>query len=312
MRFTSLPCQLLSLLLLGSGCAALAEAEPASGETEQSSASAQRATLDERSKLNALALEARVDEAEQQRLDAAGTEFLALWRVANAPKAKGVVVLLPDDDESIDAPLIVGSLRRKLPDNGWSSLSLSLPDPLGALLPPRSSKPAKSDDNTATPIKEAPSSPAKTPEAPRTAYVQGLFARIDAAIAFAEKQAEPVALLGHGSGAYWAAHYIAEREPAKAKLLLLVDSRQPESFSVEISELLPQIKAKVADFYYQDKGADQQAALQRKQVSQRLEQLDFTQVAMQALPGNPELASEQLLRRLRGWLDKHATAPSGN
>jgi hypothetical protein len=315
MRFTYPACQLLCLLLLSAAALAHAEQTPSSAASEESTkATTPRASLDERSSLNALALEAQLSRDEQQRLDAAGTEFLALWRVANSPEAKGIIILLPDDDESLDSPQGIGALRRRFPDSGWSSLTLSLPDPLGALLPARAQgvdgTAEKGETNRASGAAEnAPDDEAKNPhEAPRTAHVQRIFARIDAGIAFAERQqAKFIVLLGHGSGAYWAAHYVAERTPDKVRHLMLVDSRQPESFSVAISSLIPQIKVSIADFYYPDSPAARQAALQRKQISQRQKAPDFVQVALESLPGNPEQTAEQLLRRLRGWLDKHTT-----
>ena len=132
-------------------------------------------------------------------------------------------------------------------------------------------------------------------------------ATADAGIAFAgQQQAKVVVLLGHGSGAYWAARYIAERKPANVTHLVLVDTRQPEGFDAPFNDLLAQLSAKVGDFYYRDSASARQAALARKQLSQRQKQPALVQISLDALPGNPDVAQEQLFRRLRGWLDKHA------
>ncbi len=40
-----------------------------------------------------------------------------------------MVILVPGDGESPDWPQAIGPLRRKLPDAGWQTLSLALPDP---------------------------------------------------------------------------------------------------------------------------------------------------------------------------------------
>ncbi|NEK66148.1 MAG: DUF3530 family protein, partial [Xanthomonas perforans] len=68
------------------------------------------------------------------------------------------------------APPTVGPLRRKLPDAGWHSLSLTLPDPQGASLPVRvATPPASTDGKAAEPAAEKapePSTPAPTTEAP--------------------------------------------------------------------------------------------------------------------------------------------------
>lgn len=318
-RLRHLPRYALCLTLLASALAVHAEQTPPAKDGEKADAKPeQRAPLPERSDLEALALERQLAATEQQQLDAAGTTFLALWLPANDPAPMGAVILIPGDEESADAPPTMGPLRRKLPDAGWHSLSLTLPDPQGANLPVRVAEPPASADGkpaeapaekapepaTPAPPGEAPSADA---EAARAAHVERVFARIDAGIAFTgQQQAKVVVLLGHGSGAYWAARYIAERKPANITHLVLVDTRQPEGFDAPFNDLLAQLTAKVGDFYYRDSAAARQAALARKQLSQRQKQPALVQVSLDALPGNPAVAQEQLFRRLRGWLDKHA------
>lgn len=320
MRFRHSPRYMLCLMLLTGTMAAHGEQSPPADTGEKAETKPeQRAPLAERSELEALALERQLAANEQQRLDAAGTQFLALWLPANDPAPKGAVILLPGDEESADAPRVIGPLRQKLPDAGWHSLSLSLPDPQGANLPIRvvesapaaGEVPAEKPAEPATPEPAPTSAPATEPtqnaEAARAAHVERVFARIDAGIAFAgQQQAKTLVLMGHGSGAYWAARYIAERKPANVAHLLLVDLRQPEGFESPINDLLAQLKASVGDFYYRDSPTARQAALLRKQLSQRQKQPTFVQVGLDALPGNADVAEEQLFRRLRGWLDKQA------
>lgn len=314
-----LPRYALCLTLLASALPGHAEQNPPGKDGEKAGAKPeQRAPLPERSDLEALALERQLAATEQQQLDAAGTSFLALWRPANDPAPMGAVILVPGDEESADSPPTVGPLRRRLPDAGWHSLSLTLPDPQGTNLPVRVAAPPTSGDGKAAeapaekaPEPATPAPPAEAPsadtEAARAAHVERVFARIDAGIAFTgQQQAKVVVLLGHGSGAYWAARYIAERKPANITHLVLVDTRQPEGFDAPFNDLLAQLTAKVGDFYYRDSAAARQAALTRKQLSQRQKQPALVQVSLDALPGNPDVAQEQLFRRLRGWLDKHA------
>ena len=314
-RFRYSPRHLLGLTLLSTALATAGEQPPATETGKKDDAAVeQRAPLAERSELEALALERQLAAAEQQRLDAAGTPFLALWLPANDPAPKGAVILLPGDEESADAPRTIGPLRHKLPDAGWHSLSLSLPDPQGASLPVRVAEPLaakaettaeQSPETAATAEPAPPAESAPSAEAVRAAHVERVFARIDAGIAFAEQQqAKSVVLLGHGSGAYWATRYMAERKPATITHLLLVDISQPEGFASPINDLLAQITASVGDFYYRDSVTAREAALQRKQLSQRQKQPTFVQVGLDALPGNPAVGEEQLFRRLRGWLDK--------
>src|SRR5476649_2578465 len=91
----------------------------------------ERAPLLSRSKEDAQALERQLPLQEQQQLQAGDETFLALWKPANSSDPKGAVIIIPGADESADWPDAVGPLRRKFPDVGWASLSLTLPDMLG-------------------------------------------------------------------------------------------------------------------------------------------------------------------------------------
>ena len=102
-----------------------------------------RAPLPERSEVDATALEQRVEQKEQQQLKAGEEPFLALWLPANVAEPSGAVIIVPGDDESADWPQGVGPLRSKLPNGGWHSLSLTLPDPNSDAPPVRIAEPAR-------------------------------------------------------------------------------------------------------------------------------------------------------------------------
>lgn len=289
-----------------------------------------RAPLAERSEVEATALEQRLEQKEQQQLQAGDERFLALWLPANVAEPSGAVIILPGDDENADWPQSVGPLRSKLPNGGWHSLSLTLPDPNSDAPPLRSAEPATEDaaaDTTEAPAEEsAEDSPAtdeataqtsssqldsadtagskvKNIEAQQKAHAQRVLARIESAIGFAEEQqAKTIVLLGHGSGAYWAARYLAERKPANIQNLLLVAAQLPAGYTPPLDELIPQLQLATGDFYYKDLPADRQAALKRSQASKRQKHPAYIQIAMKALPGNREAEQEQLYRRIRGWL----------
>ena len=286
---------------------------------------APRVPLEERSQDSAEALERQLPRDEQQMLQAGEEQFLALWKPANAPEAKGVLILLPGADESADWPRTIKPLRLKLPDIGWSSLSLSLPDSQGAPLPeavlPRTAQAVTVDTATAAdsaqaPVQDGEQPPSEEAEAaaapaepvpPATAVdpAERVFARIQAGIAFAEQQdAQRIVLLGHGSGAYWAALYLKERQPAAIKQLVVVAPQLPTGQTPPLEELIPGLKLATGDFFYKDLAADRGNAVRRLQASKRLAHEGYTQVALKALPGNLEAEQEQLFRRVRGWLEK--------
>jgi pimeloyl-ACP methyl ester carboxylesterase len=273
----------------------------------------------ERSADAASALIRQLPDQEQQVLQAGDESFLALWLPANAVEAHGVVVLVAGDGESADWPNVLGPLRRKLPEAGWHSLTLSLPDPQDDL----PLAPAIKAANAAT-ATDAPPPAAKAGELPPVTdtvqpdpspqtdqptedaserHARRIKQRIAAALELArQQQAKQIVLLGHGSGGYWSMRYLSDEQPADVRSLLLVNVKPAADASPGLDELQASLKLTTGDFYYKDRPLERSAATERAQASKRQKHPAYTQVALKALPGNPEVEQEQLYRRLRGWL----------
>ena len=315
-----LPCALPVLAVDGPP-----ETEPAIAEPEV------RPLLQERSQEDAAALERQVAQDEQQLLQAGQDSFLALWKPANSSEPSGAVIIVPGAGENADWPVTVGPLRRKLPDANWASLSLSLPDmqstasqprPVEQEKPPAEPAPnssSKDASTTAKPIEQAASAgtdstatPLQTSEsfkAMSTADAARIYARIDAALAFAQQQnMRTVVLLGNGTGAYWAARYISERKPPQIAKLILVAAATPDQVKPELSQLTPNLTVGLLDVFYKDTVLARKSALQRLQASKRANRQNVVQVGLIAMPGNREAEQEQLMRRVRGWLSPQPTA----
>ena len=165
-----------------------------------------RAPLPERSQEDAAALERQLPQHEQQQLQAPNDSFLALWKPANSSAPEGAVIIIPGAGETADWPLTVSPLRNKLPDANWASLSLSLPDMQSEASQPREAEPekppaaiatdssSKAATTTAKPIEQAASDGTESTESEAAqtgqdldkADAERIFARIDAAIAFAQ------------------------------------------------------------------------------------------------------------------------------
>jgi len=149
-------------------CLALLPASPVLlAEEDAAAPAAERAPLEERSREAASGLERQLPAREHQRLKAGEESFLVLWQPANVDEPSGLVILLPGEGESADWPEAVGPLRRELPDAGWSTLALTLPDPSGDPLPPR---PLKTEEPTraepaVSPEKAEEDGPANTEQA---------------------------------------------------------------------------------------------------------------------------------------------------
>lgn len=318
---TTLPALCLTLILPCS-----VHAEDGKAPESKADAAVQRPALIERNQEDALALERQVPKEEQQSLQAGSDSFLALWKPANNPTPQGVLVILAGAGETADWPKTVGPLRRKFPDADWGTLSLALPDLLTESPVARSESPAPApkaqDTSKAAPAKDTPAdananiaqatAPETDAESSDSAPVDAssdntdaerIFARLDAAVAYAQQQnARSIVVLGSGSGAYWAARYLSERQPAQVQKLVMVSAQTPPKAEHSLDSLTPTLKVPTADFYYNDQGSARQAAQQRLQASKRLKDSNYKQVALTAMPGNRSAEQEQLFRRIRGWL----------
>ena len=248
-RTTLAMCCLASLLPLG---ALAADAEQPPVTNEAPAAPAPRPPLLERSQEDAQALERLVPKAEQQTLQGGADSFLALWKPANDSDPQGAVIIVPGAGETADWPNAVGPLRRKFPDVGWHSLSISLPDlladsPQARVEAKPAAKPAPEQGESA-PAKDLPADAnanvaqataadadtaestdaAQASEQTDPADAARIFARLDAAVAFAQQHnARSIVLIGHGSGAYWAARYLSEQQPPQVQKLVLVAAQTP-------------------------------------------------------------------------------------
>ena len=286
---------------------------------------AERQPLPERSQQEASALERQVPQQEQQQLQAGSDSFLALWKPANSAEAEGVVILVPGAGETADWPQAIAPLRRKLPGAAWGTLSLSLPDVSVDTLPPRVIEPpeavvdtsSKEGSTAAKPVEQAASAeaegtdPAVVPGADEQDKTDAkrIFDRIDAAVAFAQTQsARSVVLLGHGTGAWWAARYLSEKQPSQVQRLVMVAGKTPAARQPDLQQLAPVLKVPTADVFYQEDAQDRKNAQERRQAAKRSKNDTYKQVSLTALPGNSAAEQEQLYRRVRGWLSPQGGA----
>src|SRR5690606_2423493 len=114
-----------------------------------------------------------------------------------------------------------------------------------------------------------------------------------------------IVLLGHGTGAYWAARYLAEREPGEIHNLLIVDAEVPRDFRPALEDMVPRLQLATGDFYYKDRRVDREAAKARLQASRRETGRTYGQIGTPARPAHAPTEQDPLYRRLRGWLSLH-------
>jgi hypothetical protein len=340
----------LTLALLLHGLPAQAEDAPVGGEASPAAVVSEpaarpvppRPMLDTRSESHEQALQRKLPARQQFTLDGGADPFLSLWLPANQAQPVGLVILLPGEGETADWPTAIGPLRRQLPDIGWSTLSLTLPDGPNAGVKPRKGEPVtvvlegveKVEAPEATETSEAQVEPtaeaasAEQEATPSTAateaipevisaivplddlapaepdHAQRVQARLRAALEFARQQKpRTIVLLGHGTGAYWAARFLQEQQPNEVAQLVIVSPREPEGAEAGLDELLPQLHLATADFYYRDQTSQQAAARERLNAGKRQQHPTYMQIGLQSLPSNARAEQEQLVRRVRGWLE---------
>ena len=290
----------------------------------------ERAAVLERSAQHALT-QALPGASEQQMLKTPNGEFLALWQPAHTAKPQGVVILLPGQYQHVDQPGVIQPLRTQLPQYGWHTLSLSLPEPYNPV-PVRQAvpelvksapsdqdkdgeiaSPPSQDEPAAEPIEQVQAEPAEEPEAaphapskpdtdPRLEYAEALFDRLDAALAFVKAHnPSQLVLLGHGSGAYWSARYVQNRTPADVTGLIWVSADDAQGMTPTLQMLLGELEKPVVDLYERQTLRQQQSAQARKAQSLQLGLTDYRSVGLSALP-NPIANQEQLVKRVRAAL----------
>ncbi|MBB2898035.1 DUF3530 family protein [Pseudomonas sp. AS2.8] len=324
----------LCLLLLGLAAPVLAE-EPPTPAPETPAAPATVAPALERSQEQQQALMRQLPAEQQKTLQAGDESFLALLVPAARAKANGTVVLVPGDGESADWPNVVAPVRQQLPTFGWQTISLSLPDPYDPVVAiERDTAPADTDaqansEQTAPPVTgssgTAPAAPTQAeagsgepaqaavapvdPEAAANAQATRVLARIAAGIDLALQQgANSIVLVGHGTGAYWAARYLAEKEPGEVKQLVLIDGREPQGLPPRLDATMGKTDLQIADLVH----APGPAAQRRKERAAQKANKGYRQIDLPVIPGDRAAEQEQTVRRLRAWLDRLPPAASGS
>lgn len=226
-------------------------------------------------------------------LEANGEEFLGLLKEAETGDPQGCVILLHGDHGHPDWPQVISPLRQKLPTHSWCTLAIEIPDVGGRaspVLPPSNSTDEAQTDN-ATLINEAT-----------------VFARIDAALAFAEERGfQRHVFLGYRSGAAYAVRYAAERSLTE-QALVMIEARTVAPFTnYQLAQEIRRLELPILDYYF-NRGPNnkrfaqwrQAAANQRTNQENNYRQID-------ALPDArfDPIGDKRLVQRVWGFLKQN-------
>lgn len=241
-----------------------------------------------------------------QWLEAGGERFLGIYTKDTTGTPLGGAIILPGLAVPPDRQDVIFPLRQELPDHGWSTLAIALP----------------------TPAKGADGLWQLEP------YFTASRNRIQAAIAYLQQQGiTTVVLIGHGLGAAAATLGLSGTDPLKIAAFAAISLGVPPDSSPNPynPELLESIHVPMLDIYgsgdmdeVTKTAAARVAAARRGQLAMlRTQQPEPSKDSATALNGNTtyrqlELmgadhlfrgAEPMLLKRVEGWLKKHAAVP---
>lgn len=269
-------------------------------------------------------------------------EAAALYLPANHFPARGWVILLPGSGQPADTTPHINTLRQILPDSGWHTLSLQLPEPAftglhispppapvatvsneetpaGDTPPPAAPDAAKPDsvesrphlpEDTLTDNMQASTPDDTAAPAENTAnntvtqpdYDERILLLLEAAVALAHAEAPEHLIL---LGQHEGAYWIMRHAASKPELLnalMLLHARQPENASPDLQQLGGQLELPVMDYFASWSAEETRAARQRLNSSKRNPDSQFRQTALRE-PAFP-LRESELVRRTKGWLTK--------
>ncbi|WP_421866391.1 DUF3530 family protein [Motiliproteus sp.] len=269
----------------------------------------------EQERLSALA-NSQLPDTETLWLETAHESFLGLYKPANRPVALGAVLLLHHDRTSADWPGAITTLRRGLPDQGWHTLSLALPDE-PEYIPPRIDdivlKAAPDSDSSGEQAQTPQDNNTKTEQAADNKdqladHYEQISARIEAGLKqLTQQQPEVILIVGQGSGAYWALRYSVDQQQQQPLFPVMLEAVEPVTpTEPNLSELVEKLQRPTLDLYYS--GLDQQtslmAAKQRRDSAKRQGVANYRSIRLPAKPGDWSQLDRRLLGLMRGQLPK--------
>ncbi|WP_114418109.1 DUF3530 family protein [Marinospirillum perlucidum] len=322
---------LLAFILPPVGAAGL---PPGFGEEEESEEdqAPERADVNyQQLQLNALLKQVDDQEVLYLPLDE-DREFLTLQRQGLSANPKGRLLLLPADGQHPDNPLGLASLRRQLPDYGWSTLALALPNykPLGP--PPRTLPPGplltrmdnnpepaedegSEEENPASAFggafgeeeeeEEAPPPERADPAERLAEHRVQILERVEAALAHPFADPSRQVLVLQGESLFWILPWLEEGNwPARAPLVLL-NLQVPEGADLQTAiRVLQELgRQPLLDIYSSEQPAQARAAEERRRAYLRAGNDLAVQLPVRQETGVAARGMNTwLVQRVEGWL----------
>lgn len=263
----------------------------------------------------------RIPPAQQLQLQAGDDKFAGRYIADLSPDHRGAVIVLHDSGQHQSWPLTVAALLDELPLFGWNTLAIELPAPAqdAPLATPAAATPATVTAPTAT------ASNALVTGSEDGAEKQAQ-ARIDAAL---KKLAEldggknqATVLIGFGSGAWRAVEFARKQAegngapsvsnkpigPEPLRALVLVDPRNRlPAAKADLPTLLPTTELATLDIVQSSETLVRADAEARRRAVLKQKERIYQQLTLPPLSTGDATAPNVLTRRIRGWIQLHAT-----
>jgi len=213
-----------------------------------------------------------------EKLNASGKDFFAILTEQVTRSPQGYILILHGARQNPDWAFVIKPLRQLLPRHGWSTLSAQLPEP--------ARKASKKDY-----VKLLEQS---------TAHI------LAAQEMLREKKANKIILIGYGLGAQMAVDWLSKTpDPAIDALILISMTDGSKDSGLDSNADLLKIKVPVLDIIGGlDPAHIKRAARERMQKSNEREQKQYRQIEITGANQNYSHQEDELVKRMRGWLNK--------
>lgn len=264
--------------------------------------------------------------------------FLSLWQPDRSGNPRGALLIIHSEGEHPAWPNTTKPLHETLPDYGWATLALSLPEPKQAPIPKRTlavkslSTATEETDNLDISGDEGGDKqntedvPQAMAEKPTTDTTKPMVSpeviteqRLESALRFLHDQGQfNVAILGNGTGAIRANTFLnnntpktddpnlANAKPFRAIVLLNSRNRLP-TMDADYKGWFSDPSIPVLDIYLGEDQRNQRAAKARKILAKQKRVAIYKQVRLTHLKHTRNGRENILSRRIRSYLSANAT-----
>lgn len=243
-------------------------------------------------------------------------------------KPQGGVLILPDNSQHGHWPRIVAPLRDYLPDYGWETLTISLPDVPKSRLQPTDYS-AQLDDNQENDADEeeidetdqngininSPKTITKKEFVQGEYYAKQMPERINGAYNFLNQNGQlNVVIIASGHSAAWAANWLVSQniseENKRGFTLVIIDALDDAYAPVKLTPTLSQLDFPILDIVTNSNHNNSLTNKKREGAMKREKRKQYQQIHLNSYDFSADYSNE-INRTVRGWLSKNAAGMEG-